>query len=104
MLYDKEDPTKNAFTGTAVMNCAGSSGISISGSGSVASPWTFAVPNLGSGNNSCAIVTMSKTTVVFPDPNPGIFTILISKGYNIGDGACASTSANRIEREVKLEY
>lgn len=97
LLYDKNDPTQNAFTGSASMNCAGAT-VSISGS---APTWNFVIPSLGSSGASCAKVTVFKDTTTSP---PNVFTTLTSKGYNVGDSACASTSTNRIERELKLTY
>jgi len=97
LLYDKENPAQNAFTGTASMSCAGST-ISISGS---APEWTFVITGLGSTGGSCAKVTVFKDTTTSP---PDVFTTLTSKGYNIGDSACASSSPNRVEREVRLSY
>jgi len=93
LFFDKTDPTKNAFTGTAVMNCANNN-IVFSSSGSV---WTFSVPYLGDSLNSCANVTLTKDI--------GITTI-ISKGYNKAnfDGSYCNPTSNSVERELKVTY
>jgi hypothetical protein len=52
---------------------------------------------LGSTNLSCAVVNVTKT--FSPDT-----VSITSKGYNIGDSACASTNPNRVERELLANY
>ncbi len=98
LVYDKSTPANNAFTGSASMNCTGVP-VTLTGS---APDWRFVLNNLGSNSQSCAIVTINKDTVTNA---PYTITTVISKGYNIGDaGTCASTSLNRVEREIKLTY
>lgn len=96
LAHDKGDPAQNAFTGSASMSCAGSS-IALSGG---APSWSFVIPALGSSGQSCAKVTVFKDTTSPPD----VFTTVTSKGYNVGNSACESSSQNRIERELRLSY
>lgn len=94
LLYDKSSASSNAFTGTAgAMSCSGNS---FSPTESPANFWTFVVPNIGSSLESCAKVTVDKTT--YP------ITRIISKGYNVGNVACDSANPNRIERELGVSY
>ena len=94
LRYDRSD--NNAFTGPALMNCAGNS-ITPTPSGSPASFWSFVVPRLGSDKQSCAIVSVDKSVLNS--------TKIISKGYNIGDPTnCTSTNTNRVERELEANY
>ncbi len=92
LYYDKENPADNAFTGTATMNCSGSP-ITLSG---VSPLWSFVVPGLGTNGQNCAKVVVDKSD--FPT------TVVTSKGYNIGDASCASSSTNRVERELQVTY
>jgi hypothetical protein len=98
MVYDRLDPDyfdepsndpKNAFTGAAVMNCAGSVITIIQNPPSF---WSFTISGLGNGGQGCAKVTVDKT-----DLNP-IFT---SKGYNNGGYTCIS-GPNTVERQIEL--
>ena len=62
-------------------------------------PISFIISQLGSAGQSCAKVTVTKTT------SPNIITI-ISKGYNDGSstsGSCTQGS-NSVEREIKVTY
>ena len=63
--------------------------------------WSFVVSGLGSLGSSCAKVTVSKDTTTNP---PYTYSTIISKGYNVGDALCDSSSSNRVEREIKLNY
>ncbi|MFH1308788.1 MAG: pilus assembly PilX N-terminal domain-containing protein, partial [Patescibacteria group bacterium] len=73
LFYDKF--TINAFPFNTVqdvaiqMNCAGQSFVA---SSNTSNSWSFIVPNLGSSENGCAIVSIVK--------NPE--TTIVSKGYN----------------------
>lgn len=95
LFYDKTDPAKNAFTGTAVMTCANNN-IVLSSSGGV---WSFSVSGLGDSLNSCANVTLTR------DVDTGITTI-ISKGYNKAnfDGSYCNPLSNSVERELEVNY
>lgn len=61
--------------------------------------WDFVLLGLGSSLKSCAKVNVTKDTSIFPNT-----TVIISKGYDIGDALCASTNPNRLERVLKVEY
>lgn len=63
--------------------------------------WTEIFPNLSGANGSCAIVKITKTNIL---DSASIETVIVSKGYNVGDASCVSTNTNRIERELKLNY
>ena len=93
LFYDRTAPVNNAFTGTAVMNCAGLN-ITVNGSSPL---WNFVVSRLGNNGQGCARVTVNKS--VSP-------TTIISKGYNDG-GSIAETCTqgiNSIERQIELSY
>lgn len=62
--------------------------------------WLIVVSGLGSVAVSCATVNVEKDNT---NP-PSTTTIIISKGYNIGDASCASSNPNRIEREIRVSY
>ena len=86
--------TSNSFVqngGTGTISCLGNT-ISLNG----AYPsWNFILSGLGSSGKSCAKVTVDKT--VSP-------VSVISKGYNIGDASCLSSSTNRVERELQMTF
>ena len=63
--------------------------------------WSFIIPGLGSSGQSCTMVYITKDDVTNA---PVVNTTISSKGFNIGDSACASTNPNRIERELKVTY
>ena len=61
-------------------------------------PGFFSLSGLGSSGNSCAVVTVDKL-------NPP-FTVITSKGYNVGNtsgGDCLPMS-NSVERELEVTY
>lgn len=93
LFYDKSLTASNAFGGTASMTC---SGLSIIPVASPANFWTFVITGIGSSSQSCAKVTVDKTVP------PA--TVITSKGYNIGSGACNYTNPNHIERELEVRY
>jgi Tfp pilus assembly protein PilX len=95
LLFDNSDPDLNAFTGTADIRC-NKTNITLNGSDP---SWNFVFTGLGSLGQSCAKVTVVKNFI-----DPYTFTTITSKGYNIGDVNCDSTSSNRVERELKLSY
>jgi hypothetical protein len=68
---------------------------SISVAESPVSVWKFTVPGLGSGGQGCANVTVDKRTSLIS---------IVSKGYNIGNASCNSTSTGNVERELKVTY
>jgi len=81
---------------TGVVSCLNNPSIALSGS---YPSWNFVLPGLA--GSSCTKVNVVKDNVT---SFPLIKTTIIAKGYNIGDGSCNSTSANRIEREVRVVY
>ena len=58
--------------------------------------YNFYIINLGSSLQGCVKVTVDKTNT----PT----TKITSKGYNIGDASCNSTSTKRVERQLELSY
>lgn len=97
LFYDRSDPAKNAFTGTATsITCAGNSFSTPAPSPS--NFWTFILSGLGPQAQGCAKVTVDKTT--------GSGTQIISSGYNNGgnvSGSCTQGS-NTVERQIELNY
>ncbi|KKP87370.1 MAG: hypothetical protein UR90_C0007G0008 [Parcubacteria group bacterium GW2011_GWC1_35_8] len=64
------------------------------------SSWSEIIPEInGIVGGSCAKVTIRKYYIA-----EDMVTTVISKGYNVGDDLCTSTSLNRIEREIKISY
>lgn len=62
---------------------------------------TWSIVVAGAGGTSCAKVSITKDNTSPPDTT----TLIISKGYNIGDvSTCDSTNRDRIERELKISY
>ncbi len=63
------------------------------------------ISGLGSTNQGCAIVTITKSNFVVSGVTY-VATTIVSKGYNVGkqDGTCTSTNPDRIEREIKINY
>lgn len=62
---------------------------------------SIVVSGLGSDEESCAIVSITK------DNSEDILvteTTIVSKGYNVGDGACESSNPDRVEREINVSY
>ena len=93
LMYDKSNPTNNACLGSSAINCAG---VTIFPSG-FSPNWNFIISGLGSSNQSCASVDVSKDLVNHT-------TSIISKGYDTGNTLCNSSNANRIERELRVNY
>ncbi|OGI73645.1 hypothetical protein A3D42_01410 [Candidatus Nomurabacteria bacterium RIFCSPHIGHO2_02_FULL_41_18] len=92
LVHDKDSAP---FGTVSSINCAGRS-IAVTGS---APSWRFVVTGLGSAGNSCAVVTVTKSP-----SGPNILSTIVSKGFNTGDSSCASTSENRVERELRVSY
>ncbi len=91
--------TSTGAGGTGTLNCLGNT-IQATGGPTV---WNFVIAGLGSSNQSCAVVNVTKTAS--SDPNrPGFFTSIVSKGYNVGDANCNSTNDNRVQRELDANY
>ena len=65
-----------------------------------AQTWNLVVSGLGTSGSGCAKVSVEKDNTNPPSTN----TTIISKGYNIGDASCESTSSLRVERELKVTY
>ncbi|MEK7219206.1 MAG: hypothetical protein AAB687_00855 [Patescibacteria group bacterium] len=64
-----------------------------------AQTWNIVVA--GAGGTSCAKVSITKDNTSPPNTT----TLIISKGYNIGDvGTCDSANPDRIERELRISY
>lgn len=92
LINDKSTGDSFVQTGSSgIVSCLGQT-IPLSG----AYPsWNFILSGLGSAGLGCAKVSVDKT--VSP-------TAVISKGYNIGDASCNSSSTNRVERELQLTF
>ena len=80
---------------TVTLQCAGQNFQLNDGNYSLEGPWTFVLAGLNPSEKSCAIVKVDKTPTQ---------TIIISKGYNIGDENCAGNYPNRVEREIEIRY
>jgi len=93
------DQAAEEIGATADFTCFQSS---ISLNGTFSEGFSFIVSGLGSNNNSCAKVSVSKITDSV-DPTI-IVTKIISKGYNIGDENCESSNTNRVERVLEVSY
>ena len=92
LFNDKSTQNKFPLAGPAVaITCANVSIMPTFSSG----VYGFTVVNLGSTGQSCAKVTVDKS--VSP-------VSIISKGYNIGDASCNSSSSSRVERQLELSY
>ena len=66
-------------------------------------PAIFSIFGLGSSGNSCALITVLRTT----DSNGSPITQIVSKGYNNGyadDSAHCVASPNSVERELDVNY
>lgn len=64
--------------------------------------WTFYLPGLGRSGKSCAKVVVTKTQGVPPASD---ITNILSSGYDIGENLdCSSTSTNRLERQIEVNY
>ncbi len=61
----------------------------------------FTLTGLGSGQDGCAQVSVEKDNVSDPAATR---TIIVSKGYNLGDADCEFLSASRVERELEVSY
>jgi len=87
--------TSNSFVqtgGSGIVTCLGGT-FTLNG----AYPsWNFVLSGLGNGEQGCAKVTVNKSAA----PT----TVVTSKGYNIGDVSCLSSSSNRVERELQLTF
>jgi len=97
LFYDSFDPAKNAFSGTAIMNCGGNLINKIQPTSALI--WNFTISQLGTSQKACANVTVDKET------SPSI-TTLTSVGYNNGGsvlGACDPTF-NSTQRVIELSY
>ncbi len=55
--------------------------------------WSFILTGLGSQAQSCAKITVDKTTTP---------TKIIANGYNIGDSVCNYSGSNRVERRLEI--
>jgi hypothetical protein len=101
--YDRQAPNKAFIDGSVVsMSCAGND-ITLDADGSPADFWTFKVSQLGSAQQSCAIVTVDKTAL---SPEGIILTSIISKGYNNGGGTAGecNVGSNTVERQIEANY
>lgn len=90
LFYDQSSDAKNAFTGTASMNCTGSAINFVT-----TNPWSFIVPGLDSTLQGCAVVTITKTNT----PT----TLIVSKGHNNGSPTCVAAT-NTVERQLEINY
>lgn len=93
LYHDRTDINAFPISGTVgAVSC--STNESGSGDGSTAT-YNFTATGLGSQGQSCAKVTIIKELGK---------TVITSKGYNVGDSSCNSTSLNRVERELEITY
>ncbi|MFZ3011457.1 MAG: hypothetical protein WA060_00430 [Minisyncoccia bacterium] len=63
--------------------------------------WSETITGVGSTGAGCAKVTITKNNINIAIP---VRTMIISRGYNIGDASCNSTNPNRVEREIEVNY
>src|SRR3989344_7044972 len=98
LYYDRGDIDRFKWpdSGTPITCASGTGTPAVSGD---ASSWAydFTIAGFGS-NNACAKLNISKSG------SSPYTTVVTSRGYNIGDGACDSTDPNRTERELELTY
>jgi len=79
------------------ISCATGS-VDVSGGASNAS-YTFVVTGLGGSGQGCAKVTVTK------DNSFGtVETFINSKGFNVGNSGCNSSSTSRVERELQVTF
>jgi hypothetical protein len=100
LSYDKYIAPRFTYPDTGTpMTCAGSTFTPTFAGDASNWSYSFTIPNLGSNDQSCSKVVVLKSL------SGGVTnTDITSKGYNIGDSACASTNLNRTEREVIVSY
>lgn len=96
LLNDKSTSTSFIDGGSGTINCLNSTVNLVGGFPS----WDFVLTGLGASGTSCAKVNVTKDNSLYPI----ISTEITSKGYNLGDSACNSSSLNRVERELKVTY
>jgi hypothetical protein len=102
LYYDKLGGSASVFadpsTPTIICN-----NVTVTATENSTSVWTFNVSGLGSDSNSCAVVTITKTSS--SDTPPIVSTSVVSKGYNVGSGpGTCSPPANAVERELDTNY
>ncbi|MFA6585792.1 MAG: hypothetical protein WCS86_01370 [Candidatus Paceibacterota bacterium] len=95
LYYDKLDQSKNAFTGSVMMDCVNRPIIPIESSPSV---WTFTIMGLGSEEKGCTKVIVDKVNVT-----PSLTTKITSRGYNNAGANCIPT-LNSVERLLEVNY
>ncbi|MEK7564420.1 MAG: hypothetical protein AAB510_02530 [Patescibacteria group bacterium] len=106
LMNDKGVSSRFVLPGVSTtVNCGGNSNITATWAAIAGNPnngvYTFILTGLGAASSTnCAVVTVQK------DATSGIRTVttIVSKGYNIGDASCTSTSTNRIERQLETRY
>src|ERR1035437_2188521 len=101
LLNDKSTINKFPLAGLATtISCAGNTSIPVTFSGTATTAnYGFTIIGLGNSTQACAKVTISKDNSV-----PPMKTTIVSKGYNIGDASCNSSSPSRVERELDVTY
>ncbi|MEI6281067.1 MAG: hypothetical protein WCP17_03675 [bacterium] len=95
LFSDKPPTSVFVLAGGTDIQCLGNT---ITMSGSFPS-WSFIISGLGSEGQSCAIVSVVKTTGL-----TSTSTTVTSKGYNTGDTYCNSRGGERTEREIETNY
>lgn len=84
------------YAATTMNNCVGITPTLTGGStGPNTVSYDFILPGIGATGKGCVKVNVSKDSSI---PR----TIIISKGYNIGNSFCNSSNPNRLEREYEV--
>lgn len=97
-LFNDKTPSAFPVDGPATnIDCATTATTFDSASGT----YRFAITGLGNDGVNCAKVSIQKDDTTDP---PNVKTKIISKGYNVGDNVCDSSSIDRIEREIEVNY
>lgn len=100
-LYnDKTILSKFPIAGPATaITCGGSSITPTFAGGGSNGAYAFKLTGLGASSQACAVITVTKNS-----SSGTTTTVIDSKGYNIGDSSCVSSSISRVERELKVTY
>ncbi len=93
-MNDKSSSTIFISSPSGTMSCAGNN-VSVT-KNNLSSIWTFTITNLGSQSQSCANVTVDKST-----PNT---VVIISNGHNDNLNSNCTLGPNTVERQIKSTY
>ena len=101
LYYDRGDLDRFRWPNPGgTISCGTSANITPAISGN-ATAWSYIFPaTFGSAGGNCAVLTISKDA----SSPPVVNTTIVSKGYNIGDASCNSSSQSRTERELLVYY